>query len=146
MVPTMTTRASAIGAPEAPSVTEPCTLAVCCAASGRATSSATADTAPNVALLIVSRMFRFPHAERFVCVRKNPRKRSHRPCGRLAGKAARYARRVGLMTTSTRDDDVALKVQNAANRNLIHAASGVTVVLRPILTTRAGPRKGSPTY
>src|SRR5947208_14903575 len=57
-----------------------------------------------------------------------------------AGNASRRRASV-LPTTSTGDDDVALEVKNAANGNLIHAASGVMVPTR-ILTAVAEPRKG----
>src|SRR6266852_6479029 len=48
-------------------------------------------------------------------------------CRPVDGRAARNfddARRL-LPTTSTGDDDVALEVKNAANRNLIHVASSL---------------------
>src|SRR6266516_942030 len=50
-----------------------------------------------------------------------------------------------LAPTSTGNDDSALKVKNAANGSLVHAASRVTV--RPSTYTREslGPRKGTPT-
>src|SRR6266446_6537886 len=62
--------------------------------------------------------------------------------------AATYldARRL-LPTTSTGDDDVALEVKNAANRNLIHAASELRIDgTSPfhIVTRGAEARKGTP--
>src|SRR5690242_2895394 len=73
----MVTRASLIGAPDATSVIVPCTVAVCCARSGDATSIApSATTAPKPALLIVNRMFRFPRCEVEVCA-ENQRTNGH---------------------------------------------------------------------
>jgi len=66
-------------------------------------------------------------SERFMGVRKkfaNAYTPALRPGGR---KVAHGARSVGLATTSTRNDDVALEVENAANGNLIHAVSSVRV-------------------
>jgi hypothetical protein len=48
----------------------------------------------------------------------------------VAGARAK-TQRVGLATTSTGDDDVALTAQNTADGNLIHAASRVTGWLSP---------------
>src|SRR5206468_9784586 len=114
IVPTMATRASAIGAPEAASVTVPCTLAGCCAARGAADNArASATPAPGPILPRVSRM---------VCFLTDEVSNNDPAAGRRAGSRASNER-AGLATTSAGDDDVALEVGNAANGNLLHVAS-----------------------
>src|SRR6185503_7133843 len=132
--PSTLTSASAIGAPEAASVMVPSTLAPCASRLRGTKSSAVSATATLSANLIeLSRMIPLPLA-----------KGSNDTCGDdgtsmirplpMTGWPGRAGLQ-GLATTSTRNDDVALEVENAANRNLIHGTS---------LTREGGQRLRSP--